>query len=210
MNVKLSSEHKKDPITGSAAVYRILQSILLRENAMRRVQEHFWVMGFNNAEKLLFVELVTLGTDNRVFVKPPEVFRMAIYKTATRVILAHNHPSGVAFPSQADKAFTDRLLKAGKIIEIDVVDHLIITDTDYYSFEDFGLMHELRNNGNLEIVDKQQRIAMELMRVEMAREKAERETKLQVAAKLKSEGMDEKFIKKITGLRMAEIRRLED
>lgn len=207
MNVKLSADHKKEPIRGAESVYRILQAILLRENAMRRAQEHFWVLGFNNLQKLLFMELVTLGTNNRVFAKAPEVFRMAIYKTATRVILAHNHPSGNLKPSKADMEFTDRILKAGKLIEIDVVDHLIVTETGYFSFEEHGYIHDLKNNGNYELVSRQERDMLAL-RAEMDKEKAEREKAKSIAAKMKAKGMDEKIIKELTGLKLFQIRKL--
>ncbi|MGX1930135.1 JAB domain-containing protein [Flagellimonas sp. 2504JD4-2] len=84
--------------------------MLLRENKIRRNQEHFWVVGLNTKNKILFIELIGLGAVNRVNADPPDVFRMAIYKLATKVILVHNHPSGVVDASKGDQEFTDRIL----------------------------------------------------------------------------------------------------
>src|SRR5689334_23076879 len=119
MNVKLSEAQKKAAITSSAGIAPIMQQILKRENKLGRNQEHFWVVGLNNANKILFIELIGLGRQNRVNANPPDVFRMAIYKLAIKLILVHNHPSGELKPSQADRLFTDRILKVGEIINID-------------------------------------------------------------------------------------------
>jgi len=206
MNVKLTTKQKIE-FANTDEVYNVLQAVLMRENHLSREKEHFWVMGLNNANKLLFMELVALGGDNRLHAKAPEVFRMAIHKTATQVILAHNHPNGKLLISPTDTEFADRLLKAGKLINIDVIDYFIISEIDYKSFSQEGIIHELRHNGNYELVRRQEKM-MEELRLEMEREKAEREGKLKVAAKLKAEGMDETFIKRMTGLRLGEIRKL--
>ena len=124
MNVRLSQE-QKIKLLNSDAVYSIMQQILLRENKIRRNQEHFWVVGLDNQNKILFIELIGLGQVNRVEANPPDVFRMGIYKLAVSMILVHNHPSGNITPSQADKDFTDRMLKVGKLININVLDHLV-------------------------------------------------------------------------------------
>src|SRR5690606_40012143 len=93
MNVRLTQE-QKIRILNSGDVYNVMQQVLLRENKIRRNQEHFWVVGLNNKNKILFIELISLGAVNSVQVNPPEVFRMAIYKMAVKMILVHNHPSG--------------------------------------------------------------------------------------------------------------------
>ena len=67
---------------------------MLRENKIRRNQELFWVVGLDNSNKILFVELVSLGSVNTTPINHPEIFRMAIYKMAVKIILMHNHPSG--------------------------------------------------------------------------------------------------------------------
>ena len=99
-------------------------------------QESFWVLLLNNKHRLLRRIRVTKGLVNRSLVHPREVFREAIKDTASAVILAHNHPSGCPEPSVEDVRITERLVDAGRIIGIQVLDHLILGDGTYYSFSD--------------------------------------------------------------------------
>lgn len=80
-----------------------MQQILLRENKIRRKQEHSWIIGMDDLNKLLFVELLSLGSKNMVIIDPAEVFRMAVYKMASQTIFVHNHPTGEVKPSESDK-----------------------------------------------------------------------------------------------------------
>jgi len=151
MNVRLTQE-QKIKVLNSADIYAIMQQVLLRENKIRRNQEHFWVVGLNHNNKILFVELIGLGASNRVNADPPDVFRMAIYKLASKLILVHNHPSGTHEVTDADITFTDHMLKVGKLIKVEVLDHLVITETNYTSFADQGVMDELQKSGLFEIM----------------------------------------------------------
>jgi DNA repair protein RadC len=199
MKIRLTREQKID-VLNSADVYKVMQQILLREHKIRRNQEHFWVVGLNNANKLLFIELVSLGASNRVQIAPPEVFRIAIYKLATKMVLVHNHPSGNMMISRADKDFTDRMIKSGKMLNIEVVDHLVISETDYYSFEEAGLMKELRNSGMYELVEREKAGLNELRLLE---------NKLAIATSLKKSGVDVEIIMKSTGLKKSQINKLK-
>ncbi|MDN5217181.1 JAB domain-containing protein [Fulvivirgaceae bacterium BMA12] len=87
-----------------------------------------------------------LGVSNSMQVDPKEIFRMAIYKMAVSMILIHNHPSGELSPSEADMDMTDRLIKSGELLGIQVIDHLIISEKHYLSFDREGLMDELRSS----------------------------------------------------------------
>ena len=188
-------------------VYNVMQQILLRENEISRNQEHFWIVGLDNANKILFIELVSLGAANRVQVKPREVFRVAIYKMAVKAILVHNHPSGELLPSEGDKDVTDRLLKSGDMLGIEVIDHLIISEENFYSFEDSGILKELQNNGLYQLVEKEKE-SLRLWKIEVEKEKAVKEFALKMAKELKGMGLEEKDIKKATGLGLREIRKL--
>lgn len=206
MNVRLTQE-QKIRILNSGDVYNVMQQVLLRENKIRRNQEHFWVVGLNNRNKILFIELISLGAVNSVQVNPPEVFRMAIYKLAVKMILVHNHPSGDTTPSPADKDLTDRMMKTGSLIKIDVIEHLIISETDYLSFVDVGIMDELKNTGKYELLDSE-KVAMRKWKEEYEREKAIEKNNLEIAKKMKENGVDVDIIKKCTGLRKSEINKL--
>ena len=206
MNVRLTKE-QEIRILNADDVYRIMQQILLRQNKIRKGQEYFWVVGLDTKNNVLFVELISIGANNRVHVPPPEVFRIAIYKLATKAILVHNHPGGSLKISKADKDLTDRLLKAGKLIEIEVMDHLIITEKDFYSFANNGIMEELARSGLYELVEREKG-AIKEMRLKIEREKAEREKTKEIAQRLVELGMDESIIKEATGLPLREIRLL--
>lgn len=189
-------------------VYNIMQQILLRENKIRRGQEHFWIIGLNPANKILFIELMGLGADNRVHIKAPQVFRMAIYKNAQKVILIHNHPSGIIEPSEADLKTTDRLLKAGEIVDIDVIDHIVISEKEYFSFSQQGLIEQLKNNGIYRIVSKE-RTELEKWRLDNEKEKVARNTSKELAKKLLALNiMSADEVRKLTGLGIIEFNKI--
>lgn len=207
MNVKLSDTQKKTRVNTPAGVAPVMQQILKRENKLGRSQEHFWVVGLSNANKILFIELIGLGRQNRVTANPPDVFRMAIYKLAVKMILVHNHPSGELLPSEADKAITDRILKVGEIINVDVLDHLIITETHHLSFADRGIMAQLRASDTWRLVEKDE-VEMREWKEKVEAKRNKREKALEIAKKMKAEGMDEEVIRRLTGLKVVDIRKL--
>nr|VFK64703.1 MAG: DNA repair protein RadC [Candidatus Kentron sp. TUN] len=95
---------------------------------------------------MLFIELVVIGGVYSVTIKPAETFRVAVWKNAVSVVLVHNHPGGGVKPSDEDKDVTDHLIQVGRILNINVVDHLIIAPETFFSFEINGLMEELRKS----------------------------------------------------------------
>lgn len=203
MNVRLSSTHKIK-VLNSSDIFTVMQAILLRENKIRRSQEHFWVIGLNSGNKILFIELVSLGATNRVEIAPAEVFRMAIYKAAVKMILVHNHPSGSVKISEADRDFTDRMIKSGNMLAVEVLDHLVITEESYTSFVDIGIMDQLKQSGRYELIDKEKGWLQE-MKMEAERDKERKE----VALKMKKKGYSSEEIKELTGLSKTEINRLK-
>jgi DNA repair protein RadC len=84
--------------------------------------------------------MVSLGTLGASLVHPREVFRLAIFQAVASVIMVHNHPSGDSTPSEEDVKLTRRLIDAGKVIGIEVLDHIIIGSRMYKSFRENGLM----------------------------------------------------------------------
>jgi len=207
MNVKLSEAQKKAAISSPSSIAQIMQQILMRENKLGRSQEHFWVIGLNNAGKLLFVELIGLGRQNRVTANPPDVFRMAIYKLAMKLILVHNHPSGNLAPSAADKAFTDRIIKVGEIINVDVIDHIIISETAHASLAAMGIIEQLKKSDTWRVVDKEE-IAMKEFQQKLESKRIKNEKALEIGKKMKADRIDDETIKRLTGLRLGEIKRL--
>jgi len=145
MNVKLTPTQKIN-VLNSDDIYSIMQQVLLRENKIGRNKEHFWIIGLSQINKILYVELVSLGTISATIVEPMEVFSIALQKRTVQIILVHNHPSGELKPSPADQELTDRLLQVGKFLTIPVIDHLIISEKNYYSFADNELLEKLNES----------------------------------------------------------------
>lgn len=99
-------------------------------------KEHFVVLYLDARNQLITKETVSIGTLNGSMVHPREVFEPAIKHLAAQLVLAHNHPSGDETPSLADITITKRLVEAGELIGIGVLDHIIVTTTSFYSFKE--------------------------------------------------------------------------
>jgi DNA repair protein RadC len=130
---------EKAELSSPAAVTGLLKKILRKEDCLSKDKEHFWVIIVDTRNKVRFVELVSLGTMNSSLVHPREIFRRAIKRGASSIILGHNHPSGNPEPSEEDLRITRRIVEAGKIIGIEVLDHVVI-GTNGYSFKERGLI----------------------------------------------------------------------
>ncbi|MBU3942642.1 DNA repair protein RadC [Patescibacteria group bacterium] len=112
----------------------------LQEKIGREKREHFYIITLDSRNNLVNIKNISIGTLNTSLVHPREVFKEVIRASATKVIIAHNHPSGDTEPSEADLMITNRLIEAGKILEIAVVDHIIVTDVDFLSFKESKLL----------------------------------------------------------------------
>ncbi len=109
----------------------------LREYAGRQ-REHFLLLTLDGASRLIRKRVISIGTLNQSLVHPREVFAEAITDRAAGVIVAHNHPSGQCFPSREDRRVTERLREAGRLLGIEVLDHVILTREGWYSFSEEG------------------------------------------------------------------------
>jgi len=103
-------------------------------------KEHFIIFFLDSRNQEIKREVVSIGSLNASLVHPREVFEPAVKNLAAQVILAHNHPSGDTEPSEDDLALNKRLEGAGKILGIEVVDHIIVGQKGYLSFKEKGLM----------------------------------------------------------------------
>ena len=103
-------------------------------------KEHFVALYINARNKLIHRDLVSVGTLNANLVHPREVFEPAIARSSVQVVVAHNHPSGDSEPSEDDLVITKKLVEGGKLLGIEVIDHIIITKTGYLSFKDKKLI----------------------------------------------------------------------
>ncbi|KUK35755.1 MAG: DNA repair protein RadC [Thermacetogenium phaeum] len=115
-------------------------SNLVMEEMCYLDREHFRVILLNTKNRVLGVETVSIGSLNSSLVHPREVFKSAVQRSAAGVILVHNHPSGDPTPSSEDIEITRRLSDAGRVIGIEVLDHIIIGDHLFVSFKEKGLI----------------------------------------------------------------------
>ena len=101
--------------------------------------EEFWVLYLNNSNKVIYKAQLSKGGITGTVVDIRIIFKMAFEQNATGLILSHNHPSGKLIASEADLKITKRIKEAGQTLEIQVLDHLIITENSYLSFQDEGI-----------------------------------------------------------------------
>lgn len=114
--------------------------MVLRSDLSDLSHEEFWALYLNRSSRIILKKQISSGGINSTVVDPRLIFQLALEKKASSIILAHNHPSGNLQPSQADIDLTKRLISAGKLFDIQVVDHLILAGKNYCSFADSGLM----------------------------------------------------------------------
>lgn len=121
---------------------------LLREENRQYQVEHFQVLLLNTRRRLIRLELISQGTLDTILVHAREVFKSAIAANASAIVLVHNHPSGDPSPSETDIKVTRDLIRAGKLLKIDVLDHVILgraskeRDKDYASLRELGYFYE--------------------------------------------------------------------
>jgi DNA repair protein RadC len=104
------------------------------------VKEHFFTVHLDGKNRILCLDLVSIGSLNQAIVHPREVFKTSLITSAAALLLVHNHPTGDPTPSAEDIAITRRLKEAGEIIGIKVLDHVIVGTEGYLSFVERGLL----------------------------------------------------------------------
>ncbi len=103
-------------------------------------KEHFVAFFLDSRNQQIKREIISIGTVSASLVHPREVFEPAIRYSASQIIVSHNHPSGMLEPSNADEQITSKLIEAGKILGIELFDHIIVTKESWYSFKLEGLL----------------------------------------------------------------------
>lgn len=122
-------------ITGPGVAHEILANYLAGQD-----RENFVVLLLDTKNRVIGINTVSVGTLNSTIVHPREVFKPAILANANAIILGHNHPSGDTTPSQADIDITKNLVEAGKILNIEVLDHIIVGHDRFTSLQEKNLL----------------------------------------------------------------------
>jgi DNA repair protein RadC len=133
---RLEAASKLGEVTSSKIVFEMMQPIIGELS-----HEEFWVLFLNNSNKIISKSQLSKGGITGTIVDVRIVFKLALETRATSLILCHNHPSGNLQPSEADKEITKKIKFAGESLDVKVLDHLIITESKYYSFVDEGIFN---------------------------------------------------------------------
>jgi len=132
---KLADIMEKKKISGSKDVFEFFQPVLAD-----LPYEEFWILLLNRSNKIIEKFKVSQGGISGTVIDVRIILKNAIEKLASSIILCHNHPSGNLQPSEADKKITTKLKDSASIMDMQVLDHLIITDSSFYSFADEGML----------------------------------------------------------------------
>ena len=112
----------------------------LVDEIRNKKQEHFITITLSGASNVIEKRTVFKGTINYSIVHPREIFADALTDRAAGIIFVHNHPEGDVEPSEQDKKITEKLIEAGKLLGIEVIDHIIVTKNEYFSFKENGMI----------------------------------------------------------------------
>ena len=201
MNIQLTKT-QKILVESSDDLARIMRQILMRENKLSRQREHLWTIGLDEEFKLLFVELIAFGIPVKDQVQPTEIYKLPLQKDAKYLYLCHNSKTDDMSAKEDDKALTDRMIQVGRIIGIEVFDHIVINAKaeDHLSYHAVGLMDELRKSllwvPAYEQVERIKQMATEIAELKKAR---------QIAKAMKLDNISVEQIVKFTGLSAEEI-----
>lgn len=172
------------------------------------------MIGLASNNRMLYVELVSMGSVNATTVESMNVFRVAVLKGAVLAIIAHNHPSGELKHSDNDMDTTDRLIQVGRILNIKVIDHMIITIKSYLSFKDIGLLEKLGQSTKwvpqfklIKRIRKEEKIIRQ-QAIKDVREKTLKKRNVEISKVLKKKGVDINIIIEASGLTKEEIEKL--
>ena len=127
-------------IHNPAHIAGILKDYFKTIDAIDRDKEHFFCFQLNSRNKIQVADIITIGILNASLVHPREVYTRAVKHRSTQIIVAHNHPSGNPDPSDLDIEITKKLVEAGNILQIELVDHIVYTPKAFFSFKEHHLI----------------------------------------------------------------------
>jgi DNA repair protein RadC len=128
------AESESESLTTPDAVFDILKE------DYNPLQEELYCLILNIKNKVIEKHLVCKGTHNALYIQPVDVIRPVLLTNGSRILLAHNHPSGEVSPSEDDIAFTRKIEQACKLMGIELLDHVVYSDNEYYSFKKQGIL----------------------------------------------------------------------
>ena len=142
MNYKIESKNYQINVADKEATVLDCPKIVfetLKED-FNATQEEMYLITLNTKNKIIEKTLISKGAHNTLMITPMEIFRPLMLSNGNNFIIAHNHPSGDTQPSEEDITFTRKIKKASEIMGCNLLDHLVYSDTEYYSFKSEGLL----------------------------------------------------------------------
>ena len=147
IRVSYSNSNKKKPkVNNSKESYQIILNCWDKNTI--ELQEEFKILLLNRANQVLGIYSMSKGGVSGTIVDIKLVFSVALKCNSSSMVLVHNHPSGNLKPSESDLLLTKKIIKASKVLDLQIIDHLIISKDNYYSFADDGLMQESQDTHN--------------------------------------------------------------
>lgn len=137
VKVMMVRENRKAPVCADSpnAIFEFM-----RKKARRLDREHFWRIDLDARNQIVAFEVVSVGSATASIVHPRELYKGAILNSACGIVICHNHPSQETSPSSEDRDVTKRIQKAGELLGIPLVDHVVLADDAYFSFREGGLL----------------------------------------------------------------------
>ncbi len=130
----------REPVNSSKTAFEIFLPYYFNAH-----QEQFLLMTLDSRKRLIAIDKISLGTVNQCLIHPREVFKIAIDRRSSSIIISHNHPSNDSEPSAEDIGITKRLISVSKTMGIFLVDHIILSNIGYFSFKDNNFMSDELN-----------------------------------------------------------------
>ncbi|MDN5247419.1 MAG: JAB domain-containing protein [Candidatus Cardinium sp.] len=222
------SNQDKIAIHDAFDAYNVMLAILEREDKPDLTKENLWVIAISVRNLIVNIELVSVGSSYFTAVEPKEIMSIPSQKKAAGIIMIHNHPCGEMKPSAHDLDATDRMIQVGRILDIHVVDHLIISERQYcgyYSFDDHNIMDKLRKSvkyipsfevkehfeKKLQTIQKEFKEEIKISK-KQSKEKGKaqgiKEGKLEIATMMLESGESIEKIIRFTGLSASDIKKI--
>lgn len=204
MSYGISNEIKNNHFFHAADIASMIQQLFKKQNEIMRREEHFWLIGLDDDDRIKFVQLVAIGQMNHVYIESSTLFRLCIYNLVSKAILIHNHPTGSLEASEEDLDTTERLIKSGALVNVCIIDHIIINENGYLSFKDQGLIEELENSDRWKMLTADDL----LERKQKFIDEEGKKTRLQIARSMQESGMPGEKIIQLTGLEPSDLENL--
>jgi DNA repair protein RadC len=133
-------QDKKQIVASPETIVVMLRTWFKTLDEADNKKEHFVIIHLNVRNRIQCIEVVSIGILNAAIIHPRETFKRAVMQSSAHIIVAHNHPSNDCEPSDEDIVMTEKLKKAGDILGIPLIDHIIFGETEYLSFIDKGIL----------------------------------------------------------------------